>query len=148
MPSRIAVGWWRKSGEVGGVTDAWGLVRDHGDEPVTAVLGTYILDDVACDLVLGDEACAEALALLSEEAVKGLVLQRAIDLIHTVADGGELDLPRGEELPIAVVPEGDEHAVILLRCLHDGARRSGDDEVLLVSRSGLWCRSFGVERKL
>ena len=53
-------------GEVGGVTDAWSLVCDHRDEPVTAVLGTHILDDVARDLVLGDEARAEALALLSE----------------------------------------------------------------------------------
>ena len=85
---------------------------------------------MACDLVLGDEACAEALALLSEETVEGLALQRAIDLIHTVADGGELDLPRGEELPVAVVPEGDEHAVILLRCLHEGGE-VGHDEVLL-----------------
>ena len=117
-------------GEVSGVTDAWGLVRDHSDEPMTAVLGTHILDDVARDLVLGDEARAEALALLGEEAVKGLILQRAIDLIHTVADGGELDLPRGEELPVAVVPEGDEHAVILLRCLHEGGE-VGHDEVLL-----------------
>ena len=117
-------------GEVGGVTDAWGLVRDHGDEPVTPVLSTYVLDDVARDLVLGDEARAEALALLSEEVIKGLALQRSVDLIHAVADGGELDLPRGEELPVAVVPKGDEHAVILLRCLHEG-REVGHDEVLL-----------------
>ena len=117
-------------GEVGGVTDARSLVRDHRDEPVTAVLSTYVLDDVACDLVLGDEARPEALALLSEEAIKSLALQRAIDLIHTVADGGELDLPRGEELPVAVVPEGDEHAVVLLRCLHEGGE-VGHNEVLL-----------------
>ena len=116
-------------GEVGGVTDAWGLVRDHRDEPVTAVLGTHVLDDVARDLVLGDEARTEALALLREEAIKGLALQRAINLIHAVADGGELDLPCGEELPVPEVPEGDEHAVILLRCLHEG-REVGHDEVL------------------
>ena len=85
---------------------------------------------MACDLVLGDEARTEALALLGEEAIKGLALQRSVDLIHTVADGGELDLPRGEELPVAVVPEGDEHAVILLRCLHEGGE-VGHDEVLL-----------------
>ena len=112
------------------MTDARGLVRDHGDEPVTAVLSTHVLDDVACDLVLGDEACTEALALLSEEAIEGPALQRSVDLIHTVADGGELDLPRGEELPVAVVPEGDEHAVILFRCLHEG-REIGHNEVLL-----------------
>ena len=112
------------------MTDTRGLVRDHRDEPVTAVLGTHVLDDVARDLVLGDEARTEALALLGEEAIKGLALQRSVDLIHTVADGGELDLPRGEELPVAVVPEGDEHAVILLRCLHEGGE-VGHDEVLL-----------------
>ena len=96
---------------------------------MTAVLSTYVLDDVACDLVLGDEARTEALALLSEEAIKGLVLQRAIDLIHAVADRGELDLPCGEELPVPEVSEGDEHAVVLLRCLHEG-REVGHDEVL------------------
>ena len=116
-------------GEVGGVTDTWSLVGDHRDEPVTAVLGTHVLDDVACDLVLGDEARTEALALLGKEAVKSFALQRTIDLIHAVADRGELDLPCGEELPVAVVPEGDEHAVILLRRLHEGGE-IGHDEVL------------------
>ena len=61
---------------------------------------------------------------------QSFALQRTIDLIHAVADRGELDLPCGEELPVAVVPEGDEHAVILLRCLHEG-REIGHDEVLL-----------------
>ena len=70
-----------------------------------------------------------ALALLGEETVQCLILQRAIDLIHRVADGRELELTCGEEFPVAVVSEGDEDAVVALRRLLEG-REVGHNEVL------------------
>ena len=116
-------------GEVGGVTNAGGLVGNHRHEPMTAILGTHVLDDVASNLILGDQTSPEALALLCEEAVQSLILQGAIDLIHRVADGRELELSCGEKFPVAVVSEGKKDAVVALRSLLEG-REIGHDEVL------------------